>query len=109
MLTPTCIGVGIALPMTNSIWACLLSSQVIEASDKSMKHEPLNMKTSKFQPYFTGKPLVRIEYSYNETTMFCRIGGDLTSTPINAEQLSELNSLHANEQMRAAAIFASSI
>lgn len=67
------------------------------------------MKTYKFQPYFTGKPLVRIEYSYNETTMFCRMGDDLASAPINAEQLSELNSLHVNEQMRAATIFASCI
>ncbi|MBK4733031.1 hypothetical protein [Noviherbaspirillum pedocola] len=67
------------------------------------------MKTYKFQPYFTGKPLVRVEYSYNETTMFCRMGDHLTSVSINPEQLSELNSLNANEQMRAAAIFASCI
>lgn len=64
------------------------------------------MKTYKFELYFTGEPLVRVEYSYNETTMFCRMGDDLASVPINAEQLFELNSLHANEQMRAAAIFA---
>ena len=62
------------------------------------------MKTYKFQPYFTGSPLVRVEFCYNDMTMFCRLGDDLTSASIT--QLSELNSLHPNEQMRAAAIFA---
>ena len=63
------------------------------------------MKIYKFEPYFTGEPLVRVEFSYNETTMFHDIGGVVTSTPITEEQLSALDRLHPNEQMRAALIF----
>lgn len=64
------------------------------------------MKIYKFEPYFTGEPLVRVEFSYNETTIFHDIGGTVTSAPITAEQLSALDGLHPNEQMRAASIFA---
>jgi hypothetical protein len=63
------------------------------------------MKTYKFEPYFTGAPLVLVEFSYNETTMFRNIGGTLASAEITEEQLSDLNRLHPNEQMRAAFIF----
>lgn len=63
------------------------------------------MKTYKFEPYFTGAPLVRVEFSYNETTMFRNVGGAVASAQITEEQLSELNRLHPNEQMRAALIF----
>lgn len=64
------------------------------------------MKTYKFEAYFTGDPLVRVEFSYNETTMCHDVGGTVTSAPITDEQLSALNRLHPNEQMRAASIFA---
>ena len=64
------------------------------------------MKTYKFEPYFTGEPLVRVEYSYNETTMFRNVGSAVESAEITEEQLSQLNHLHPNEQMRAALIFA---
>ena len=63
------------------------------------------MKTYKFEPYFTGAPLVRVEFSYNETTMFRKLGAEVASAEITDEQLSELNSLHANEQMLAAFVF----
>ena len=63
------------------------------------------MKTYKFEPYFTGAPLVRVEFSYNETTMFRKLGAEVASAKITDEQLSELNSLHANEQKRAASVF----
>lgn len=63
------------------------------------------MKTYKFEPYFTGEPLVRVEFSYNDTMMFRNVGGDVASAEITEEQLSELNGLHPNEQMRAALIF----
>lgn len=63
------------------------------------------MKTYKFEPYFTGAPLVRVEFSYNETTMFRKLGAEVASAEITDEQLSELNSLHVNEQMRAASVF----
>lgn len=49
------------------------------------------MKTYKFEPYFTGAPLVRVEFSYNETTMFRNVGGVVASVDITEEQLSELN------------------
>ncbi len=64
------------------------------------------MKIYKFEDYFTGEPLVRVEFSYNETTMFRDIGGTVTSASITDEQLSALNRLHPNERMRAASIFA---
>lgn len=48
------------------------------------------MKTYKFEAYFTGDPLVRVEFSYNETTMFHDVGGRVTSAPITDEQLSAL-------------------
>lgn len=60
------------------------------------------MKTYRFEPYFTGAPLVRVEFSYNETMMFRNVGGEAASAEITAEQLSALNGLHPNEQMRAA-------
>ena len=63
------------------------------------------MKTYKFEPYFTGAPLVRVEFSYNETTMFRKLGEELAFSDITEEQLSDLNSLHADEQMRAASVF----
>jgi hypothetical protein len=63
------------------------------------------MKTYKFEPYFAGAPLVRAEFSYNETTMFRRLGVEIVSAEITEEQLSQLNSLHADEQMLAASIF----
>ena len=63
------------------------------------------MKAYKFEPYFTGAPLVRAEFSYNETTMFRNVGGAVDSAQITEEQLSELNRMHPNEQMRAASIF----
>lgn len=64
------------------------------------------MKTYKFVPYFTGQPLVRVEYSYNETHMFQSIGKAVLSTEITEEQLSHLNSLAPDNQMIAALIFA---
>lgn len=64
------------------------------------------MKIYKFETYFTGEPLVHVEFSYNETTMYRDIGGTVTSATITEEQLSALNNLHFNEQMRAASIFA---
>lgn len=64
------------------------------------------MKTYKFVPYFTGEPLVRVEYSYNDTHMYQSLGDEVLSAEINEEQLSHLNSLHANDQMTAAQIFA---
>jgi hypothetical protein len=63
------------------------------------------MKTYEFEPYFTGSPLVRVEFSYNETTMFRKMGNERLAAPITAAQLSELNSLHADEQIRAAFVF----
>lgn len=63
------------------------------------------MKTYRFEPYFTGAPLVRVEFSYNETMMFRNVGGEVASAEITVEQLSELNGLHPNEQMHAASIF----
>ena len=64
------------------------------------------MKTYKFEPYFTGEPLIRVEFAYNETTMFRNVGGVVASADITEEQLSVLNRLHQDEQMRAASIFA---
>lgn len=64
------------------------------------------MKTRKFVPYFTSEPLVRVEYSYNDTHMYQSMGDEVLSAEINEEQLSHLNSLHANDQMTAAHIFA---
>lgn len=55
--------------------------------------------------YFTGAPLVRVEFSYNETMMFPNVGGEVASAEITEEQLSALNGLHPNEQMHAASIF----
>ncbi len=63
------------------------------------------MKTYKFEPYFTGAPLVYVEFSYNETTMFRKSGTEVATAEITDEQLFELNSLHADEQMRAASVF----
>jgi hypothetical protein len=64
------------------------------------------METYKFEPYFTGEPLVRVEYSYNETTMFRNVNGAVKSAEITEEQLSQLNRLHPDQQIRAASIFA---
>ena len=63
------------------------------------------MKTHKFVPYFTGAPLVRVEYSYNDTHMYQNMGDEVLSAEITEEQLSHLNSLHADDQMTAARIF----
>ena len=63
------------------------------------------MKAYKFEPYFTGAPLVGVAFFYNETTMFRNGGGVVASADITEEQLSALNGLHPNEQMRAASIF----
>lgn len=52
-----------------------------------------------------GEPLVRIEFSYNETTMFKDIDGEVISVSITEEQLSQLNNLYSTDQMRAASIF----
>ena len=57
------------------------------------------------QIYFGGARLVRVEFSYNESTMFRTLGEEVASAAITGEQLSELNGLHANEQMRAAHVF----
>lgn len=64
------------------------------------------MKTYKFVPYFTGQPLERVEYSYDETHMFQTIGDTVLSAKITEEQLSHLNSLAPDNQMMAALIFA---
>lgn len=64
------------------------------------------MKTHKFVPYFTGEPLVRAEYSYNDTHIYQSMGDEVLSAEINEEQLSHLNSLHADNQITAAHIFA---
>ena len=64
------------------------------------------MKTHKFEPYFTGEPLVKVEYSYNDTHIFEQMGDVLLSAEITAEQLSHLNSLHSTEQIAAAYVFA---
>lgn len=50
--------------------------------------------------------LVRVEYSYNDTHMYQSMGDEILSAEINDEQLSHLNSLHANDQMTTAHIFA---
>lgn len=63
------------------------------------------MKTHKFEPYFTGKPLVKVQYSYNDTHIFEQMGEAVLSAEITEEQLSHLNSLHSTEQMAAAHIF----
>lgn len=67
---------------------------------KRTKRE-LNKKTQKFVPYFTGEPLVRVEYSYTDMHMFQSIGGEVLSAEITEEQLVYLNSLHVNDQMAA--------
>lgn len=63
------------------------------------------MKTHKFEPYFTGKPLVKVQYWYNDTHIFKQVGKAVLSAEITAEQLSNLDSLYSNEQMAAAQIF----
>ena len=63
------------------------------------------MKTYRFEPYFSGSPLSKFEYSYNETTMFETMDGVARSAAITPDQFSYLNSLHANEQMAAAHAF----
>lgn len=64
------------------------------------------MKTHKFVPYFTGEPLVRVEYSYTDMHMFQSIGDEVLSAEITEEQHSHLNSLAADDQITAAHIFA---
>lgn len=51
------------------------------------------MEIHKFVPYFTGQPLLSVEYSYNDTRMYQRMGDAVLSAEINEEQLSHLNSL----------------
>ena len=62
--------------------------------------------THNFTPYLTGKPLVEFQYSYNDTTMFKRVGKTTTSTDITPAQASYLNSLSNDQQMLAAQVFA---
>lgn len=64
------------------------------------------MKTHKFVPYFTGEPLVRVEYSYTDMHIFQSIGDEVLSAEITEEQHSHLNSLAADDQITAAHIFA---
>jgi len=52
------------------------------------------------------RPLVRVEYSYNETHMYQSIGDEVLSAAIYEEQHSHLNSLAANDQMTTSRIFA---
>ena len=72
---------------------------------KKTKRE-LKMKTHKFVPYFTGEPLVRVEYSYNDTHMYQSMGDEVLSAEITEEQHSHLNSLAADDQITAAHVFA---
>ena len=59
-----------------------------------------------FISYMTGSPLVSIEFSYTATTMTARIGHKSRTVKITEEQALELDSMHSNEQMRAAHVFA---
>ena len=62
-------------------------------------------KVHKFEPYFSGSPSSKFEFSYNSSTMFRAIDGIVTSINITVDQLSELNALHANEVIAAAYVF----
>lgn len=64
------------------------------------------MTTKKFTAYMTGKPLVEFQYSYNDTTMFKRVGKTTTSVDITPAQASYLDSLNNDQQMLAAQVFA---
>jgi hypothetical protein len=59
-----------------------------------------------FVTYFSGKPLVRIEYAYNDTHMFCTRDGIEYAAEIDEVQNALLRRLSASDCIAAAQIFA---
>lgn len=74
-----------------------LNSSVAPSGKSSRVH--------KFIEYFSGDPLSKIQYSYDSTRMYEAIDGVVTSINITEDELSHLNSLHADEVILASHIF----
>lgn len=60
---------------------------------------------TRFQSFGTGKPIVHIEYSYDENFMYEKCGNVTNGAEITAKQLDALNALHFHQSNEAAYIF----